>query len=324
MKLRPTRKIGNLAAITLSLGTLAACGGNTSSMPTSVTAQDSGLLFVSPQMVRAQAAVAVNRGAAGSEILVFAMGNEKNKPPFCKIDKKNFLAGPLSVGPDENFWVPYKPIITAPDSAVAEYKPSCGPEVLTLKDQDAQASDLAVAQNGTVYVANSTTGYDSPGDVLVYPKGQSTPSKLLGSREVFNPYGVAVDLLNNVYVEYRKGSSEGVLVFQNARGPGHRLKDFTTETPGKIVFDKSENLIVPSAYAMLDVYAPPYNAKPKSYALRSPSVQCALNAAQSTLACTGFQNKPAVDVYSYPALTYRYSFDNEIHGQFGGVAESPL
>lgn len=299
---------------------LAACS---SALPTSTASPASGLRFASPRAVRAQAAVGVVDSSGNSAILVYAMGNEKNKPPFCEISETGGYGYPLTVDPNGNLWIPLRPTDSGVNSTVVAYKPSCGSRILRLEDPDAQVSDIAIAQDGTVYVANVNTGYDGPGDVLVYPKGQTTPSRYLGPHKFANPWGVAVDSLNNVYVQDVVGSSTRLLIFHNARGSGRRLKNFTTEAPRKIVFDKSNDLIVPADDATLLVYAPPYTAKPKTYALKGIPVQCALNAAQSTLACTDVQND-SVDVYSYPALTYRYSFSSGIGSQIRGIAESPL
>jgi hypothetical protein len=302
------------------LFTLAACSA---ALPIPTTSPASALRFVSPRAVRAQAAVGVVNSTGKSAILVYATGNEKNKAPFCKIGAAGTYPGALAVDPNGDLWVPGG-MNSGLDSVVVQYKPSCGPAILTLQDPYAQVSDIAVAQNGTVYVANATTGYGSLGDVLVYPKGRATPSRYLGSHEYFYPYGIAVDSLNNVYVAYDAGtgSTTGVLVFVNAKGPGRRLKNFRTNEIGSFLFDRNNDLIVSNG-SELDIYAPPYNGEPKAYALKGQSHQCTLNAAQSTLSCTDSQNE-SVDVYNYPALTYRYSFNNGIDGQVSGIAESPL
>ena len=81
-------------------------------------------------------------------------------------------------------------------------------------------------------------------------------------------------------------------------------------------------IITDDSAVTLNVYAPPYTKAPKTYPIKEQSPQCSLNHTQTNLAC-GDKTNATVDVYSYPAGKYQYSFNKGLSGNVIGTAQDP-
>jgi sugar lactone lactonase YvrE len=317
---RQTRAVLALAGI----AAIAACSNGSAYAPQVPANSALGMRFVDPATVKAQISVATYTTSNSTPVSVFATGNTKNKPPFCKITKVGEAINALGVDSSGNLWVP-EGTGTGGVADVVEFKPNCGAVVTTLSDSNGQPAGIAFASNGTAYVNNILGASSSAGNVAIYPKGATKPSKFLTNKAVFLAAGVGIDSKNNIYLSYYDSSdSPGMLVFAGGKMPGKTLKNFALGNPGVPAFDKKDNMIVTDdSDHTLNVYAPPYTGKPKTYQLKGSSPQCSLNAAQSNLAC-GDKTNGSVDVYAYPTGKYQYSFNKGLSSAVIGVVQSPI
>jgi hypothetical protein len=149
-------------------------------------------------------------------------------------------------------------------------------------------------------------------------------SVFLTNPQIFFANGIGVDSKDNVYVSFfTQASTTGVMEFKGGQMPGTVLKHIKNGAPGAIAFDKTDHLIITDDAAVtLNVYAPPYDKMPKTYPIQGHSPQCSLNKAQTNLAC-GDKTNTAVDIYSYPAGKYLYSFNNGLTATVIGTAQDP-
>jgi hypothetical protein len=283
-----------------------------------------GLRFVDPAAVKAQISVSAYDTSNSAPVSVFAAANKQNKAAFCTIASVGTGINALGVDSAGNLWVP-EGLGTSGVPDVVEFKPSCGAVVTTLSDSNGQPAGIAFASNGTAYVNNILGPASGAGNVEVYPKGATKPSKLLTNKAVFLAAGIGVDSKNNLYLSYYNSSdAPGMLVFAGGKMPGKALKNFGLGNPGAPTFDKKDNMIVSDdSNQTLNVYAPPYTGKPKTYQLKGSSPQCSLNAAQNNVAC-GDKTNGSVDVYAYPSGKYQYSFNKGLGGQVIGVVQAPI
>jgi hypothetical protein len=121
----------------------------------------------------------------------------------------------------------------------------------------------------------------------------------------------------------------GVVEYKGGRMPGKLLRSMMSDSDGPPIFDKSDNLIIPdynSSTGTVDIYAPPYDNAPVSFATKGYAVQCSLNRDESNIACADSSNN-TVDVYKYPDGAYMYSFNKGLLGApkayTSGVAQDP-
>jgi hypothetical protein len=288
----------------------------------------SELHFVDPASVKAQIdAAQYGPFSDAGEVNEYAASNPKNKAPFCSIGT---LYGVNAIATDAagNLWVPN--VGTGSVNQVYEYAPDCGKLEATLNAPDGQPVDIAFASNGITYVSD-ILGPNSGnlGNIAVYPKGQTSPSTELTNPAVYYSQGVAVDSKNNVYQSYIGNASlsgGGVLEFKAGKGKGAILKGIAIAEPGVVITDSKDDLIVTDQNALtLNTYAPPYKKLTSSFALKAQTIECALNKAETNVACGDLAND-AVDVYAYPKGTYQYSFSNGLSPSLTtiGVAQDPL
>lgn len=292
-------------------------------LPAAVTKQ--GLTLIRSAPIKAQLAVTFEDHNQVNSILVYAMGNRKNRSPFCTLTPSYPVTGFPAADSNGNLWLPEVTLSTDYDqSVVVKYEPNCGLPSLTLQDPYATPSGVAVASDGTVYVANISTSTNRPGNVEVYPKGQTTPARTLGGSNGVIYNGVTVDSNKDVFATYYDCGScigAGLLMFKNGEDPGISLRAKSLQAPGAPTIDKDGNVLVPNR-SKLHVFAPPYTALGKTRQLKGDSAQCALNESQTNIACADYQNN-TVDVYAYPGIHYLYSFSKNFEGSVRGLAQAP-
>lgn len=81
------------------------------------------------------------------------------------------------------------------NDTVTIYPPGSSSPSLTLHQDLTTPAAVAVDSKGNVWVSNELGSYE--GSVVEFPAGQTTPSTVISG---LNPYGVAIDSANNLYV----------------------------------------------------------------------------------------------------------------------------
>ena len=291
--------------------------------PATASHSNSPMVYIDPAALKGQIFVSAYSTASSTAVNDYAAGNTKNKGAICQITSVGEGINALGVDASNELWVPQGLDTKSGLSDIVSFAPNCGAQGQTLSDSKGQPAGIAFASDGTRYVNNILGPASGAGNVAVYPKGKTKPSRLLTNPSIYFANGVGVDSKGNVYVSfYTASSTTGVMEFKGGQMPGTVLK-IQNGAPGAIAFDKSDNLIITDDSAVtLNVYAPPYTKKPKTYPLQGHSPQCSLNAAQSNLACSDKTNT-AVDIYSYPAGKYLYSFNSGLVATVIGTVQDP-
>lgn len=275
------------------------------------TGNRSDLNFVDPKAISAQIYVS-EYGTNGLKSYLddYHAPNKNDKRWFCRIRSiRHSQNTAIEVDASGELWVPQGPEITS-------YAPNCGQHGTTLSEPGGNANDIAFGAKGIRYVSNAPdTG---GGNIAVYPAGATEPTRTLRNAAVSFSVGVGVDSHENVYESFVNSSSNGggVVEYRRGRMPGKLLENVTVTLPGPPLFDRSDNLIVTdsvSTTATVDIYAPPYNKPPVSFAARSLSYQCSLNYDEANLACADY-GYGSVDIYKYPSGTYLYSINRGLRG----------
>jgi sugar lactone lactonase YvrE len=116
--------------------------------------------------------------------------------------------------------------------------------------------DVAVAPDGTVYIANYSSA------VTVYPPNSVHPSRTLVAPSLQAPVGIALDATGDVFVSYVNQGSGGV-VYKYAPGKdtGSNLGIVFAGNPHGLAVDRAGNLVVavsnaPSPGSLIEVFAP--------------------------------------------------------------------
>ncbi len=291
-----------------------------------VTAAHSGgnLIFVDPMTLKAQIFVAAYNPSGSTPVDDYNSNESKNQHSICQITSVGEGINAIGVDSADKLWVPQGLDLKSGVPDIVSYAPNCGAKGTTLTDSKGQPAGIGFAPDGTRYVNNILGPSSSAGNIAVYPPGKQKPTRFLTNSKIFFANGVGVDSKGNVYVSfYTATSATGVMKFKLGQMPGTVLGKIKNGAPGAIAFDKNDNLIITDDSAVtLNVYAPPYDKAPKSYSLQGHSPQCSLNKAQTNLACSDKTNT-SVDVFSYPAGKYLYSFNNGLVATVIGVAQDP-
>jgi sugar lactone lactonase YvrE len=70
----------------------------------------------------------------------------------------------------------------------------------TLDDPNKFPDDVAIAPDGTVYVANGSGPIGASGNVVVYAPGATSPTQTLNDKHFLHVFGVALDARGNLFV----------------------------------------------------------------------------------------------------------------------------
>ncbi len=260
----------------------------------------------------------------GTTVYGYRKPNRANNAPACTVGPFVSVNGGIGVDQSGNLWVPDQ---GANPKTVTEYGPDCGPAktVLTVSG-DTLPDNVAFDTNGHVYVTNAVANSGGPGNILQYTGTAVT--KTLTDPDISTPQGLAVDNRNNVWVSYRDPGSTGTYVaeFPHGNMPAKLFHNIALGFPGSLQFDRSQNMLAlaPGVPAMY-IYSPPYTqSKPTTQLpMQNAPTMCTLGRFQTKLYCSnGFYSK--VDIYTYPAGSYLYSYSNGLSGQLpDGIANDP-
>ncbi len=282
------------------------------------------LLFIDPAKVAAQIYVSNYSSSAAAFVNDYKANNKANKKAFCMLTVGE---GINAIGVDSagELFVPQVIDLSTGQPDVLSFAPNCGAQGATLSGLKGQPAGIAFSSTGTRYVNDIVGPSSKAGNVAVFPKGSTTPSKFLTNSQIFLASGVGVDSKNNLYLSfYSPTSATGIMEFPGGKAPGKALKLANTiGSPGVPVFDSHDNMLISDDTAVTeDIYAPPYTKNPKTFPLKGHSPQCSLDKAQTTLAC-GDKTNTSVDIYAYPSGKYMYSFNKGLTPTVIGIAQDP-
>lgn len=260
----------------------------------------------------------------------YPLNDPNNDGPTCTINGGTSLfPGDIATDKKGNLWVPTiaQPSVNA-IWEVVEYAPACGPQLQALDDsKTGQPADVAFDKKGTVYVANEINTDFGPGNVAVYPPGQTQPGRVLTSSLIVGyVYSLAVNAHNDVYVvcDAPKYAIQ-VVKFAKGQGSGSVVAVSGFTFPFGITFDKRQNMILTDYSQTQDlIYAPPYQGAPTStipLQAGSNPLFSKLNKKQDAIYVAGHNG---ISVYTYPGGTYQYTITTGIgRGGTGGEALDP-
>jgi sugar lactone lactonase YvrE len=319
--------VGLVLSSTVTAVFLAGCSGNSqvgSPISPNVQQPQSGSVSRSIFDPNSDKAMTYVSTIGGTTVYGYRSANQANHPPVCTVGPFVSVNGGIGVDQSENLWVPDQ---GANPKTVTEYGPNCGPAktVLTISG-DTLPDNVAFDTNGHVYVSNAVANSGGPGNILQYTG--TTVTETLTDPDMQTPLGLAVDKRNNVWVSYRDPASSGTYVAKFPRGkmPAKLFKNISLGFPGSLQFDQARNMLAlaPGVPAMY-IYAPPYtqNKPTRQLPLQNAPTMCTLGRSQTALYCTnGFYSK--LDIYTYPAGSYLYSYNNGLSGLNPfGIAHDP-
>lgn len=126
----------------------------------------------------------------------------------------------------------------------------------TLVDTNEYPVDVAVAKNGTVYVANIFDTSFNAGDVTVFKPGSTTISRKIRDPHFSQVISDTIDEHNNLVVCYNNSSGVGACDdFPGGRGHGTTIVSGLTFAGGTR-FDRAEDLVVDDQLGHIFVYQP--------------------------------------------------------------------
>ncbi len=255
-------------------------------------------------------------GAADGIVYGYAAGNKANRVPACTIAGQKFDHSQIAVDASGNT---YSPNLEA--STINIYAPHCGTLSASVKDPYGADLDVALGDGGTFYgvggrhVSICTTGGCT---------GQLTDSS------IFQLETAAVDASGNVWASYynQKGAPS-LIIWPGGSMPGKTVNGYVNQnTPGDLAFDRSGNLLaLQTLFPRVYIYQCDASAatctNTKIVALRSGSLYGALNASNTDFQATDYEGN-AVDVYSYPSFTFRYTYNRGLKQGYSaqGIAQT--
>ncbi len=275
-----------------------------------------GWMKAAPANSRRSSNIAVAQFGTTS-VLWFKANDRKNQPPaVCEpADSTNGIR----VDRDGNLWVP-----NGRANTTTEYAPNCGAAEVTIPDPTGEPADVAFDRRGLVYIMN-LNDKSGPPTVNVYTTS-GKHVRTLSDPSFSVPMGVESDTKGNVFVSNLTGSNQGIVVeFAQGKMPGKQLSGVTLGLPGVPAFDSKDNLVIGDwEHLTINVFAPPYDSAPKTYAMMGASIWCPLDRQERHIYCGDGANG-SVDVYAYPSGTYLYSDTADLSpsGLVTGVAPAP-
>jgi len=316
-------------AVIMALGLLSACsqnvlqpvaaaGGPASVYPPGFRphSQRPPWMKAAPANSRRSSDIAVAQFGSSS-ILWFKANDRKNDPPVvCEpADSTNGIR----IDREGNLWVP-----DGRADTTTEYAPNCGAAKLTIPDPTGEPADVAFDRHGHVYILN-LNDKSGPPTVNVY-NASGKHLRTLSDPSFSVLFGVESDNKGDVFVSNLTGSNDGIVVeFPQGKMPGTRLSGVSLGLPGVPAFDSKDNLVITDWERLtIDVFAPPYDSAPKTYALMGASIWCPLDRQERHIYC-GDGSNGSLDVYAYPSGSYLYSDTGDLspNGLVAGVAPAP-
>ena len=259
-------------------------------------AAEGGALYVSQEME--------------APVYLYPPNNRDNGAPLCSVIPG---VGPLGLATDPSGTL-YVASSFRKFIGVQRYGPNCGAPGNYYADLDG-IPDKPAIDGSTLYVSNLIDTGEVAATIDVYVVSSASTRSQLSSPDMWTGVGLALDSHHNLFWSGgRSPYTDGLVVeFPNGKMPGHVLVKIGHDFPGGVVIDKSDNLLlIDQNKKSIYLYSPPYTAPAyATIALKGTTIECALSIHGTRLYCLDYE-VGSVDVYSYPAGTYIYSFTNGI------------
>ena len=242
-----------------------------------------------------------------TSIAGYAAPNRNNRGPVCTVPGLREVNG-IGVDPSGTVWVPQQTSPTGPEF-IASFGRHCGPRGVVLTDLTGFPFGIAFGSQGTKYVQNVQDFGSKPGEVVVYAHGATSPTGTLSDPAFTLVNAVGVDRNDNVFVMYvTHDQTAAITEFPKGKMPGKPLRGFKMPgvPGGTLLFDAHRRLVVDNLSTRnVSIFAPPYDGSPQRFRLRGTSWQCALNPAETRIACADYENG-VIDIYAYPSGEFLY------------------
>jgi hypothetical protein len=207
---------------------------------------------------------------------------------------------------------------------VQRYAPGMTSPSKTYKTDLSEPTDTAVAQDGTIYIANFNKL--SNGWVAVYPKGNASKEYRLSDFNGGGPLSLALDVKQNLYVMYalNNSGSSAVNEYKPGAKTGKNLKLAFSYGAG-IQVDSAGNVLVVQQVLPSEILVFPPGKTQPSKSIVLPNGGAPYNIAlnhRSKLLFAGDAIGNVVDRFAYPSGKFQYP----IAGGFsnpGGFATAP-
>jgi hypothetical protein len=237
---------------TTSLALLAGCYGNGSSTATGSTAGAALPNLIRTAPGKQSAGLVFSSSYGGNSVDYYLKGTGPNNPVAGSLSGSFSNPQGMAVDRTGDLYVTN----TGDDDVLVYPRGATSPNA-TLNDPNKFPEDVAIASDGTVYVANVFGPIGASGNVVAYARGASNPTKTFADKHFRHVIGVAVDKSGDLFVSYdaTPGSGSGSVVeFKGG-------KDKATEThirlggAGGVGFDRAGHLLViDQAVPSLNVY----------------------------------------------------------------------
>jgi sugar lactone lactonase YvrE len=212
-----------------------------------------------PPAARSSAGKATNliysSSYGGNSVTYYLKGTGPNNPVAGTLSG-SYYANPLGMGVDRAGDL-Y--ISNANDRNVLVYAAGSTKPTNTLDDPDKFPTDVAVAADGNVYVANSSGPIGASGNVVVYAPGATSPTRTLSDPGFYRVMGVALDKSGNVWVSYNfaQGIGSGTVAEFKAGSSTPKETHVKIGSCGGIAIDKAGHfLVVDEEVPSVNVYRP--------------------------------------------------------------------
>lgn len=250
-------------------------------------------------------------------VLWFKANDRTNQPPA--VCEPASSTNGIRIDRGGNLWVP-----DGRANTTTEYAPNCGAAKVTIPDPTGEPADVAFDRRGLVYIMNLNNKTGAPTVNVYTTSGKHVRTLRDSSFSV--PMGVESDTKGNVFVSNLTSGNQGIVVeFAQGKMPGKQLSGVTLGLPGVPAFDSKDDLVIGDwEHLTINVFAPPYDSAPKSFAMMGASIWCPLDRQERHVYCGDGANG-SVDVYAYPSGTYLYSDTADLSpsGLVTGVAPAP-
>jgi hypothetical protein len=310
------RRNSLLLAGALCMGiALASCTADNAGAPTSMP--PAGLRLAASATIKIGVYVTQANGSASGVILGYRSPNKSNEPPVCSIGGQGFDHSEIAVDAAGNVYAP-----NLRSENINVYAPNCGSLSATVADPYGADVDVAVGAGGTFYGVGGTH--------VSVCTSSSCDSELTDS-SIKQLETAAVDRAGNVWASYYDQSGvPSLIVWLGGAMPGHVITGYANpNTPGDLEFDNAGKLVsLQTEFAKVYIYscdAAEASCKhTRTAALKASALFGALNAKNTDFEATDYE-ADSIDVYSYPAFKYEYSYSSGLKPSYSvqGIAQVP-